>query len=503
VKAAIAADMTAIDVLVCDAGEAADAMRAVAENLVRSSMTSVDIWRAIERLETQNWDEQAIADALALPLRTVRRLKLLAHLHPAMLDVMAQGRMPNEEQLRTIAAATREEQAQVWKRHKPKKGQTDIAWHEIARALAKRRMPASAARFGDDLAKAYGIVWEDDLFAPAGEDSRYTTDVEAFFGAQQEWMQNNLPERGTLLPVDEGGRGQLPKKAERIYGKPGKGDLTGHYIDVRSGEVQTIAYRLPEPKKAAKSANGAAGGEEEGDGNPIARTRAEVTQKGVAMIGDLRTDALHLALADAPIEDDTLLGLLILALGGANVSVDSGSDLRAADRQAICRSLTEGGVLTADIDMLRQAARRMLTGVLSCRDNRSQSGPFARVAGETIGASLLLPNMATEAFLSCLSRSALEAAAAAESVNIAPRAKDTRARMVKQFAGGAYVYPGALFRLTDEDLANDAAASRSRYVPGTGWGGGGEDGLDEETEAQPDTDAGAVTAEDPLADAAD
>jgi hypothetical protein len=150
--------------------------------------------------------------------------------------------------------------------------------------------------------------------------------------------------------------------------------------------------------------------------------------------------------------------------------------------------------------------------VLSCRDNRSQSGPFARVAGETIGASLLLPNMATELFLSCLSRSALEIAAASESVNIAPRAKDTRARMVKQFAGGAYVYPGALFRLTEEDLANDAAAARSRYVPGTGWGGGGEDGedgenpdggLDEEAEAQPDTDDGAVTAEDPLADAAD
>ena len=82
VKAAIAADMTAIDVLVCDADEAADAMRAVAENLVRTSMTSVDIWRAIERLEAQGWNEQAIADALALPLRTVRRLKLLAHLHP-------------------------------------------------------------------------------------------------------------------------------------------------------------------------------------------------------------------------------------------------------------------------------------------------------------------------------------------------------------------------------------------------------------------------------------
>ena len=180
------------------------------------------------------------------------------------------------------------------------------------------------------------------------------------------------------------------------------------------------------------------------------------------MIGDLRTDALHQALADTPIEDDTLLGLLILAFGGDNVTVDSGSDLRGEDRQAICRALTEGGVLTADLDLLRQAARQMLIGVLSCRENRSQSGPFARIAGEAIGASLRLPNMATEEFLSCLSRGALETAARAESVNIAPRAKDTRARMVTRFKDGTFVYPGALFRLTPEEqeAAMDAPARR-------------------------------------------
>ena len=38
------------------------------------------------------------------------------------------------------------------------------------------------------------------------------------------------------------------------------------------------------------------------------------------MIGDLRTDALHEALARAPIEDDTLLALLVLAFAGRNVS---------------------------------------------------------------------------------------------------------------------------------------------------------------------------------------
>jgi ParB family chromosome partitioning protein len=142
VKAAIKADLPVIDVLVCDADEAADAMRSVAENLIRASMTSVDIWRAIERLEAQRWNEQAIADALALPVRTVRRLKLLAHLHPAMLDVMAQGSMPNEGQLRTITAATREEQAEIWKKYKPNRPRAHQAAHAGPGRQIRRRSGA-------------------------------------------------------------------------------------------------------------------------------------------------------------------------------------------------------------------------------------------------------------------------------------------------------------------------------------------------------------------------
>jgi len=477
VKAAISAGLASIEVIVCDADEAADAMRAVAENLIRASMSSIDIWRAIERLEAQGWNEQAIADALALPARTIRRLKLLAHLHPAMLDVMALGSMPNEEHLRTIAASTREEQAQVWKRPKPKKGQGDIVWHEVARALAKRRMPTSAAKFGDDLAKAYGIVWEDDLFAPPGEDSRTTTNVEGFFGAQQEWLQNNLPERGTMLPADNYGRGKLPKGAEHVYGKPGKTDLIGHLIDARSGAVATITYRLPEAKKASKPVNGSKPGTAGDVENlPIPHARADVTQKGMAMIGDLRTDALHQALAQSPIEDDTLLGLLILALGSHNVAIDSGSDMPRSERQAICAALTEGGVLTADLNLLQDSARRMLAGVLSCRVNRSQSGTMARIAGETIGASHLLPNMATEEYLSCLSRGALETAAVANGVNVAPRAKDTRARLVTRFVDDVFVYPGARFELTAAELATVAEPE-----PPTALWTGAADGDEEQT----------------------
>ena len=164
--------------------------------------------------------------------------------------------MPSEDQLRTIAAASLEEQAQVWKKNKPKKGE-DFSWYHVAHALSKRRIPFAAAKFDDDLARAYGVEWHDDLFAPAGEDGRYTTNVDGFFGAQQEWLANHLPEKGTLLTQNEYGQPELPKKAERIYGKPGKGDIIGHYLDPNSGEVKTVAYRMPSPRNPRRPSKGA------------------------------------------------------------------------------------------------------------------------------------------------------------------------------------------------------------------------------------------------------
>ena len=456
-SAAVAAGLASIDVMVCDADEAADAMRAVSENLIRASMNGVDVWRAIQSLEAQAWNEQAIADALALPVRTVRKLKLLAHLHPPMLDVMATGNMPNEDQLRTIAAASREEQTQVWKKNKPKKGQ-DFYWHDVARALAKRRIPFSSAKFDDELAQAYGVTWHDDLFAPAGEEGRYTIDVEGFFGAQQEWLSNHLPERAVLLTTDEYGRPVLPKKAEHIYGKPSKSDVTGYYLDGQTGEARSVAYRMPEPKAAPKrTAEGGLGSNADKDDVPEKPSRAPVTQKGMAMIGDLRTDALHEALAEHEIDDQTLMGLLVLALGANNVAIHSGAGHEIRDRSGIVQEITAGGVLSSDYDTIKNAARKILVITLSCRDNMSNSGTVSRVAGEAIGAALRLPTMATEEFLSCLSKQGIESVAAAEGVKVYPRGKDTRAAVIDRFKTGTYVYPPALFSLSDTELGSHTA----------------------------------------------
>lgn len=398
------------------------------------------------------WTEESIALALALPVRQVRKLRLLANVLPAMLDQMAKGDMPGEPQLRVIAAASIDEQSEVWKKYKPRKADPQVSWHDVARALTKTRMYARHASFDDALATAYGITWVEDLFAPADEDSRYTTDVEAFLGAQNEWMTNHLPKRGTVIEVNEWGQPKLPPKSERVWGKPGKSDCTGWYLD-RDGQIQSVVYRMPQVKKA----KGKAGEAEEAAADDIettAKPRPDVTRKGMEMIGDLRTDALHEALARAPIEDDTLLALLVLAFAGQNVSIASGNaDGYARIGRHAARLIGEDGKLAFDRETLQQVARATLIDVLSCRENRSDSGVAARMAGDAIGADTFLPNMATDDFLSCLSRTAIEAACKDTSVLPRQRVKDTRAALVQHYAENRFVHPAALFAPAPEKVA--------------------------------------------------
>ncbi|MDQ0563028.1 ParB-like chromosome segregation protein Spo0J [Rhizobium mesoamericanum] len=442
--------------LVTDAANDNGAMRSMIANIAVEPLNPVDQWRGIERLVALGWTEEAIAVALALPVRQIRKLRLLANVLPAMLDQMTRGDMPNEQQLRTIAAASLDDQKEVWKAHKPKKGDT-AAWWQIANGLSKTRMYARDASFGDDLRQAYGIEWAEDLFGPADEDNRYTTNVEAFLGAQQEWMTNNLPKKGAIVEVNNWGQPELPKKAERVYGKPGKGDSTAIYLD-RDGKVQSVHYRMPEPKKPAVADGAAATGSgEPEDEVSVAKPRPDVTQKGQDMIGDFRTDALHEALARAPIEDDMLMALLVMAFAGQNVRVDSGANDHVFGpkrfKRHAARLFGEDGKLSFDMETVRVAARSVLIDVLSCRRGMSNSGVVARVAGEAIGADGYLTNMGTEDFLLCLSRQALEAAAKGAGVQPQARVRETRAALVEQFgADKSFVHPAALFAPDSRDV---------------------------------------------------
>ena len=455
VQAAIAASLEEIEVVVSDAANDNGAMRSMVENIAREPLNPVDQWRGIERLVALGWTEEAIAVALSLPVRQIRKLRLLANVLPAMLDQMARGDMPNEQQLRTIAAASLDDQKEVWKANKPKKGDT-ASWWQIANGLSKTRMYARDASFGDDLREAYGIEWADDLFGPADQDNRFTTNVEAFLGAQQEWMSNNLPKKGAILEVSNYGQPELPKKAERVYGKPGKGDQTGLYLD-RDGKVQTIHYRMPEAKPARGQTDGGVGEGHAGDDAPVGKARPDVTQKGHDMIGDFRTDALHDALARAPIEDDILMALLVLAFAAQNVRVDSGAGgaLYGGARfgRHVARLFTNEGRLSFDMDTVRVTARAALIDVLSCRRGMSNSGVISRIAGEAIGADAYLPDMGSDEFLVCLSRQALEVVAKDVGIEPKARVRDTRAALVEHFACDvSLVHASALFAPDRQDV---------------------------------------------------
>lgn len=461
VKQAIAAGLEEIDVLVDEVANDNGAMRSMIENIAREALNPVDQWRAIERLVALGWTEEAIGVALALPVRQIRKLRLLANVLPAMLDHMAKGDMPDERQLRTIAAASLDEQKEVWKKHKPSKADPQVSWWNVAQVLQKTRMHARHASFGDDLAQAYGIQWVEDLFAPADEDSRYTTNVEAFLGAQHEWMANNLPKKGIIAETTKWGEVKLPPKAERVHGKPAKSDCTAMYLD-REGRVQTVHYRMPAAKKP--KGKGALGTDStEDDMGVVSKPRPDVTRKGVEMIGDYRTDALREALGRAPIEDDTLMALLILAFAGQNVSVTTGSGGVTYGHNRLAKNaaalVDADGKLAFDMDTLRVVARTMLVDAFSCRENATNSGIVARVAGAAIGADAFLPNMGNEDFLSCLSRSALEATCKDTPVLPRQRVKDTRAALVEQFKEGHFVHAAALFAPDETKLSEWLSSS--------------------------------------------
>ncbi len=488
VQATIRLDWQTIEVLVLDEDDGCDSLRSLSENIVRTEMNIIDRWRAIEALTSANYTENAISVALATPTRTIKQYRLFNNIHPPILEQFAAGDMPEENELQIIAAASKKEQAEIWNKHKPKNGQTPN-WEWIANALRKTKLYASVAKFGTTEEQSFGIIWQEDLFTQGDEDSRYTTQVAAFLAAQQAWMEANLPKKGVVLTLDDHGYPKLPPKSDRVYGKPKKSDITGQYVDRRNGQISEIVFRPSKPEPGKGKAGSAY--TETDDVAPVARTRADVTQKGMDIIGELRTEALGKALLENPIDDVTLIGLLVLGFSASNVSIRTGG-YSSAHLTPIVQRVTEGGRLTQDLDILRQAARETLASFLSSRPGMNDSGIVARFAGDVIGADGHLPNMATEEFLSCLSKTAIEKAAASLSVLPRQRAKETRAALIEQVGKGTFVLPAALFAPTESELAkHHKPPNRYHY---------GDDANDAADEPATTNDAGE---DDPQHDAAD
>ena len=93
--------------------------------------------------------------------------------------------------------------------------------------------------------------------------------------------------------------------------------------------------------------------------------------------------------------------------------------------------------------------------------------------------------MATEEFLSCLSKTAVERVGS--SLNVLPRqrVKDTRAAVVAEAAGSTYIHPAALFALSQAEIAHHSEAPRDYS-----WGYGDTDDASDETAEEADGPSG-------------
>jgi hypothetical protein len=310
------------------------------------------------------------------------------------------------------------------------------------------------AAFDEETAITFGIVWEDDLFGPAGEDNRSTTNVEAFFLAQRHWLEANLPENGVILESNDYGQPLLPPKAERCWGDAEEGDSIGFAIDPRTGKINQTIFRLHGPGEAARGNSGKPNGTA-----PYPVARPDISKKGIEQIGDYRTEALHHGLQEAQFDDAALIGLLVLALAADNVEL-RGEHASQMGRRQIAASITEGGALTSDLAVLRQAGRDMLRQALNCSKRWHGSGMVARIAGDAIGADQYLPNMADDEFLKTLSKAGIQRTARESGVPVLPQtAKEIRAALLRHVGQGRFVLPNVRFALTEAEQAEQAQIS--------------------------------------------
>ena len=165
------------------------------------------------------------------------------------------------------------------------------------------------------------------------------------------------------------------------------------------------------------------------------------------MIGDLRTDALHEALGRAPIEDDTLLALLVLAFAGQNVSIASGNADWLRSPRTTCRAPDRQG------RQARLRARHAAAGGPAPADRRAVVPREPRETAVSLPASSAMPSARTASCrtwartISCRACPARRSRRPARTRRCCrgQRVKDTRAALVKHFSEGRFVHPAALF----------------------------------------------------------
>ena len=415
----------------------------LAENIVRTDMHPIDIWRHVLVLTASGRSYDDIAKSLGRDDRDIRRWERLAKLSPEMLS-LAQIDMPTDAQLRKIAQASLKTQHQVAKSREVKFAAPDrlmIRWDLIAERCEVERIFQSNAIFNTATAN---IEWLEDLFAePGAEDQWYTLDVDKFRKLQHQALREKceaLKKQNISASVVSatGGRVGLPDGFVRLFPQEGakrkKFEVEFHFMNPDGSvdfyvALDTKAQREAEKKLADKkkqkekaSKKAKAGDEdpvsdnetEDGDDEapdeiePSERAgRGSISQDGLSMLAAIRTDAVGKALysVTSPIE---MLKLLVIALASENVLVSREGYGRERFDDLAAQLVEPGGnMLPVSDEALAEVAQDAVARIIKFAGPKATgnwaSGSWGEVIAKAISADQFLPRFDTAEFLATLS----------------------------------------------------------------------------------------------------
>lgn len=457
VRCSIMAKLKVIPVIVRSGDEKLDDLAAGSENMIREDMSLPDQWRYVDRMRREkNYTERQLCKALMVTPAYLKRLSLLAGLHPPILDAIEIDYGPDERALRVIARTPADEQraawAEIWSEtiaddadpaeyRMTEDEAKDFDWTDFAHALEHTQFFARDASFDDVLARKHGIAWEEDLFAEGGQDNRYTVDRERYASAQRAWIEGQLGEDDVLLATNEYGQPMMEDGMRRLW--HAKEGPRAFYLDSRTLKVGCVFLERWTPQPGAGAAMGASA--------PAPKVRSDISGTGEKMIGQIRTHALHSALdaACATAEPWDLVGALLLAFCGDNIAVQgdpTGGFGKPSARNAATAALFPEGVLVRDPELLRTHTMAVLRSVANCDVSlHSGSGIAAQLLGVLFDADVQMPNMAFDEFLKTFSKAGITTAVEAEGLAAQSTGKLMRAALIAHVGEGRWVPEAAGF----------------------------------------------------------
>lgn len=388
------------------------------ENTLRAGMHPLDTWRSVDTLMAGGASFKAAAATLGLDAREAQQMRLLAAIHPQVLEAMQdEEEIPGMWILRDIARADHDRQLEAMKAAWQGKGKSrTLHWQTLAAGCRVTRLPRAWAVFD---VKTAGVDFERDFFAEPGSNDEWTTaNVEGFMAAQRAALAA-LVEGHEHAAVHDYHPGSWAPAVPREW-------LSIRWMDKMPKEVPPLQpdqrfvvalkptgepgawiYRVPEQRsqEAAVSRSDAPG---------MSGPTRLITDAGLQMMAGMKATALRDALAnlhDYPTEETipVLLRALLECLAASNV-VPGGANKFAAV-EAISDATPDGGE-PDPLRLVRIATEAIATMLIFPAPKIASSGPIADEIAHSLDAARFLPRCDTPDFLAQCTGALLRDAAA-------------------------------------------------------------------------------------------